>query len=276
MNTMEMDPGCLGSIPFRKLDLQLQNRHNKEPAEAKCLATAILLRLWVDLTYEALATNSPGVLTNSGYLLHRSELGHMGLDWLWADGDQLVKLYTESGLLEVNGADYRCPMFVQQGMNAATRGQYVKREAMGGKISGFRRRASKIQADSQNIARELAPMGFYTDSEGNPLDSTQIGDAVGVIKQVDAILNRAARSDDTTDYPPGLVQEADTVVRLYCREQRLYRGKQKSLFDIACYYIIENQEEAGMPKTTEQVLPEIGKYVEAKVAGRSQSQEVLV
>jgi len=258
---MEMDPGCMESIPFRKLVVELEALNLQQPIPAKTIALASYCRLFCDLAYDAMTTNRPGLLTASGMGLHLDSLNQLGVGLICGGRDvSWIDLYLRAGLLLKNGADYDCKVFTVSDLNKNTRGHYLKTEAKGGAISGFRRRQKTLEISAQSVAVGLAPEGTYRDGDGEELGAEVMGNAITLIKQIDCILNRATRISDTHSFPSDLVRVAAEATMIYGGMMVPYKGGERSALELACYAVVDERGEPDCPATTEQVLAKFETY----------------
>lgn len=261
MNAVQVEVGCMETIPFRRLVNALTKNKKAIPAPIEAAAAAAYLRLTCDLAFDANITNRPGFLRECSLALHFDALKRLGLILEGFGEKNWKQVYLDSEfLISADNEFYNAPWFTAAGINKQTGGKHQAPSKLGGFISGFKKKVAAIEKTAQSISIKLAPEGFYSDTKGNALSSDQVKDAIALIQQIDTILRRDARLPDVSNFPAGLVLRAFEERSRWQHKLINHRGAPTSALELTCRYLLEIRDEYDFPKTTEHVLPKFSEY----------------
>lgn len=274
MNAVEIEVGCMETIPFRRLVTCLNKFKSLLPAPVEICASAAYLRLCCDLAFDANISNRPGFIRELSLNLHFDLLERIELSTFAFGKKEWRETYFESELLVEHEKEiYHAGWFIAGGINKHTAGRFQNKHHIGGHVTSFRKKKKAIDKTAQAIAIELAPEGFYRDSRGNPLSSDQVKEAVSLIQQIDTIMRRDSRLPDVSNFSPGLVLTAFQQSAKWKNKMVNYKSKPTSALLLICQYLIEARNEHGFPETTEQILQQFDKYSQVMLDRYSERQK---
>jgi hypothetical protein len=208
------------------------------------LACHLVMRLWVELAYQAQTSNEPGLLTEQG-----ANLWVSGIEWTsetnWTDATDILQLMVAAGWLKGRGGlgdapkEYFCERFAR--LNGHLAGDFKSRELRGAAASALERNRKLIATEAVQQAMLLSPE-IFRDREGRPIAASEVQRLMVVIKTVDNALKLPGRA--TGAYSEGLIADAAAAVAAHSPEE---------LREFYVWLSL-NREHPVVPKTTEQVL----------------------
>jgi len=196
------------------------------------LATGLLMRLWVDLSYELEATGRNGFLRSESLPRFNASCRCGDLNAVATLGEFLKE--TEGGWI--------CNRFIR--CNPHLDPSHVPFHLKGAAASRHTRSVRRFARDEAVVQSLLIPAENWRQSDGTPLSAEQVRRVMILIKAFDNALFRQDRPPTSIGYSETLISDAARALEDYLPDQ----------IDAICKWIVTNRGHPAIPPTTEQAL----------------------